>query len=102
MILTDCFEPEARMIEATLRDAIKIVHHVTKHKVVAGGGSIEMELSKKLRDLAKTAGTEMKPLIEAIADAIEIIPRQLCDNANLNATQILEDLRVKHKENGNC
>lgn len=37
----------------------------------------------------------------AIAKALEIIPRQLCDNAGFDATNILNKLRQKHAQ-GNC
>lgn len=63
-----------------------------------GGGAIEMELSKALRDYSRTIAGKEQLLIGAIAKALEIIPRQLCDNAGFDATAILNKLRQKHAQ----
>lgn len=55
-----------------------------------------MELSKMLRDYSRTIAGKEQLLISAIAKALEIIPRQLCDNAGFDATNILNKLRQKH------
>lgn len=88
--------------ERSLHDAIMIVRRLIKNDaVVAGGGAIEMELSKVLRDYSRTIAGKEQLLIGAIAKALEIIPRQLCDNAGFDATNILNKLRQKHAQ-GNC
>jgi TCP-1/cpn60 chaperonin family len=66
-----------------------------------GGGAIEMELSKMLRDYSRTIAGKEQLLIGAVAKALEIIPRQLCDNAGFDATNILNKLRQKHAQ-GKC
>lgn len=68
--------------------------------IVAGGGAIEMELSKYLRDYSRTIPGKQQLLIGAYAKALEIIPRQLCDNAGFDATNILNKLRAKHAQVG--
>ncbi|KAJ9595973.1 hypothetical protein L9F63_012866 [Diploptera punctata] len=88
--------------ERSLHDAIMIVRRTIKNDaVVAGGGAIEMELSKLLRDYSRTIAGKEQLLIGAIAKALEIIPRQLCDNAGFDATNILNKLRQKHAQ-GHC
>lgn len=88
--------------ERSLHDAIMIVRRTIKNdSVVAGGGAIEMELSRLLRDHSRTIAGKEQLLIGAIAKALEIIPRQLCDNAGFDATNILNKLRQKHAQ-GNC
>lgn len=57
-----------------------------------------MELSKILRDYSRTIAGKEQLLIGAIAKALEIIPRQLCDNAGFDATNILNKLRQKHSQ----
>lgn len=87
--------------ERSLHDAIMIVRRTIKHdSVVAGGGAIEMELSRILRDYSRTIAGKEQLLIAAIAKALEIIPRQLCDNAGFDATNILNKLRQKHAQGG--
>lgn len=85
--------------ERSLHDAIMIVRRTIKHdSVVAGGGAIEMHLSKILRDYSRTIAGKEQLLIAAIAKALEVIPRQLCDNAGFDATNILNKLRQKHAQ----
>jgi len=64
----------------------------------AGGGAIEMELSKYLRDHSRTIAGKEQLLIGSMAKALEVIPRQLCDNAGFDATNVLNKLRQKHAQ----
>lgn len=59
-----------------------------------------MELSKYLRDYSRTIPGKQQLLIGAYAKALEIIPRQLCDNAGFDATNILNKLRARHAQVG--
>lgn len=87
--------------ERSLHDAIMIVRRTLKNdSVVAGGGAIEMELSKHLRNHARSVQGKEQLFITAMAKSLEIIPRQLCENAGFDATNILNKLRQKHAEGG--
>ncbi|CAL1301193.1 unnamed protein product [Larinioides sclopetarius] len=87
--------------ERSLHDAIMIVRRALKNDlVVAGGGAIEMELSKFLRDYSRTIKGKEQLIIGTMAKALEVIPRQLCDNAGFDSTNILNMLRQKHATNG--
>eukprot|EP00045_Choanoeca_perplexa_P007047 m.61875 g.61875 ORF g.61875 m.61875 type:complete len:558 (+) comp13907_c0_seq1:77-1750(+) len=88
--------------ERSLHDAIMIVRRAMKNDaVVAGGGAVEMLVSKHLRDYARGVPGKQQLLIAAYAKALEIIPRQLCDNAGFDATNVLNKLRQKHAQ-GTC
>merc|ERR1712141_548797 len=88
--------------ERSLHDAIMIVRRAIKNDaVVAGGGAIEMELSKYLRDHSRSIAGKEQLIFAAMAKAFEVIPRQLCDNAGFDATNILNKLRQKHAQ-GSC
>jgi len=85
--------------ERSIHDAIMIVKRARKHhSVVAGGGAIEMELSRYLRDYARTIQGKQQLIIAAFAKALEIIPRQLATNAGFDSTDILNLLRQKHAQ----
>ncbi|KAF5289469.1 hypothetical protein FQR65_LT11842 [Abscondita terminalis] len=102
MILRGGAEQFLEETERSLHDAIMIVRRTIKNDaIVAGGGAIEMELSRMLRDHSRTIAGKEQLLIGGIAKALEIIPRQLCDNAGFDATNILNKLRQKHAQ-GNC
>jgi T-complex protein 1 subunit eta len=55
-----------------------------------------MEISKYLRNYSRTIEGKQQMIIAAFAKALEVIPRQLCDNAGFDATDILNKLRQKH------
>lgn len=57
-----------------------------------------MELSKYLRDHSRTIAGKEQLLISCMAKALEVIPRQLCDNAGFDATNILNKLRQRHAQ----
>lgn len=83
--------------ERSLEDSIMVVRRTIKHSTaVAGGGAIEMELSRYLRDHSLTVEGKEQLLIQAFARALEVIPRTLCDNAGFDSTDILNKLRAKH------
>jgi T-complex protein 1 subunit eta len=83
----------------SLHDAIMIVRRAIKNDaVVAGGGAIEMELSKYLRTHARTIEGKQQLIMTGFAKALEVIPRQLCDNAGFDATDVLNKLRQKHAQ----
>lgn len=60
----------------SLNDAIMIVTRAIKsHSVIAGGGSIEMELSRYLREHLRTIKGKHQLVVNGYAKALEIIPR---------------------------
>ncbi|OWB56361.1 hypothetical protein B5S28_g2261 [[Candida] boidinii] len=84
-------------VERSLHDAIMIVKRAVKNnQIVAGGGAIEMELSKYLREYSKQIAGKQQLIISAYAKALEVIPRQLCENAGLDGTDLLNKLRSAH------
>ncbi|KAI9685216.1 MAG: T-complex protein 1 subunit eta [Bogoriella megaspora] len=87
-------------VERSLHDAIMIVKRAIKNKtIVAGGGACEMEVSKYLHQYAdRNIPHKQQSIIKSFAKALEIIPRQLCDNAGFDATDILNQLRLEHRK----
>ncbi|EHY58737.1 T-complex protein 1 subunit eta [Exophiala dermatitidis] len=87
-------------VERSLHDAIMIVKRALRnHTIVAGGGATEMEVSGYLHRYAdKNVPHKQQAVVKAFAKALEIIPRQLCDNAGFDATDILNRLRVEHRK----
>src|SRR5207302_1839460 len=70
----------------------------TGGKVITGGGSSATEIALSLRDFAATIGGREQIAIEAFADAMEVIPRTLSENAGLDPIDILIELRKEHKK----
>ena len=87
-------------IERSVNDSIKDVANVIKYrKVIAGGGAIETELAKRLREEAKKHPSKIQLAMLAFADALESIPAALAENAGLDTIEIMAELRAKHEQN---
>ncbi len=86
-------------IERSLQDALHVVAKAIEDgKVVVGAGAAAMETSLGLKDYAATVGGREQLAIEKFADAMEIVPRTLAENAGLDPIDMLIELRKHHKE----
>jgi len=86
-------------LERGIQDALDVVTStVTDGRVVAGGGAIEVELASRLRDYADSVEGREQLAVEAFADALELVPRVLAENAGLDAIDTLVDLRAAHED----
>jgi chaperonin GroEL (HSP60 family) len=88
--------------ERAMIDALSVVSDVTEiNKIVAGGGAVEIEVAMELRKYATKVGGREQLAIEAFAEAMEIIPRALIENAGFEPIDVLIELRSAHdKEDG--
>lgn len=87
--------------ERSIHDAIMIVKRsLVNRRVVAGGGAIEMELSAVLRLHSRTILGKQQLIMSAFARALEVIPRQLSDNAGMDSTEVMNKLRQAHCQPG--
>ena len=83
--------------ERAMVDSLSVVSDVIENnKIVAGGGAVEIEIAKELRKYATKVGGREQLAVEAFADAVEVIPRALAENAGLEPIDILVELRSKH------
>lgn len=87
--------------QRSLNDAIMIVRRAFKsHAVVAGGGAIEMELSRYLREYLREIPGKTQLVITGFAKALEVIPKVLSENSGMDSTDVLNKLRQKHAMGG--
>jgi T-complex protein 1 subunit eta len=88
-------------VDRSLHDAIMIVRRAMKNtKVVAGGGAIELELSRFLREYSRRIDGTQQLVMNYYARALECIPRALAQNCGGDVTDILNKLRQKHHVGG--
>jgi len=88
--------------DRSLHDSIMIVRRALKFStVVAGGGAVEMELSRYLKSYSKGIKGKTQLIMAAYAKELEIIPRQLAENAGFDSTDILNKLRNVHSTSAN-
>jgi thermosome len=84
-------------IERSLEDAIGVVRvAIEDGKMIAGGGATAAEIALRLREYASTIGGREQIAIEAFANAMEVIPRTLAENAGLDPIDTLIQLRKAH------
>ena len=85
--------------ERAMHDALSVVSDVIENnKIVPGGGAVEVEIAKELRKHAVKVGGREQLAIEAFADAVEIIPKTLSENAGLESIDIIAELRAAHEK----
>jgi thermosome len=85
--------------ERAMTDSLSVVSDVIEDsKIVAGGGAVEVEVAKELRKYATKVGGREQLAVEAFADAVEIIPRTLAENAGLEPIDIIVELRSAHEK----
>jgi thermosome len=88
-------------LDRAMEDALRVVGVAVEDKMlVPGGGAPEVELALRLRAYASTVGGREQLAIEAFADAMEIIPKTLAENAGLDQIDSLVALRSKHEKGG--
>ena len=108
--LTECKEPQActvllrgpskdilNEIDRNLADAMSVARNVVFFPYLCpGGGATEMAVSVGLQQASKSlaGGVEAWPF-RAVADAVEVIPRTLIQNAGGNVMRTLTELRVR-------
>lgn len=81
----------------SLHDALCVVRCLVKKKfLIAGGGAPEIEISQKLMAYAKTLTGMEQYCFQAFAEALEVIPTTLAENAGLNPISIVTELRNRH------
>ena len=86
-------------IERAMVDALSsLIVTLDVGKVVAGAGAVEIEVAKELREYATSLSGREQFAVLAFADAIEVVPRTLAENAGLDPIDILTELKAKHNQ----
>ncbi|MCZ3367420.1 thermosome subunit alpha [Methanobacterium veterum] len=99
LILRGSTKHVAEEIERAVEDAIGVVAStVEDKKVVAGGGAPEIAISKGLKEYADTISGREQLAVAAFAEALEIVPKTLAENAGLDSIDALVDLRAAHEK----
>ncbi|MBI2138473.1 TCP-1/cpn60 chaperonin family protein [Candidatus Woesearchaeota archaeon] len=84
-------------VKRAMEDAIgDIAAALRGGKIVGGAGASEIELSRQLKSYAESLSGREQLAVEAFADAIEVIPRTLAENAGLDPIDILTELKSAH------
>lgn len=83
----------------SLHDALCVIRCLVKQQaLIAGGGAPEIELALKLSAYAQTLGGVDAYCVKAFANAMEIIPSTLAENAGLNPIATVTELRNRHAQ----
>ena len=84
-------------IERAVVDSLHAVRvAILSEQVLGGGGAPETEVALAIRDYADSVGGREQLAIEAFADALEIVPKTLAENAGLDPIDSLVELRARH------
>jgi len=98
ILLRGSIEHVVDELDRAVHDALKVVSLTLEdNKVLPGGGAPEIELSMKLRDYATTVGGREQLSIRAFANAIEVIPKTLVENAGHDPLDKLVEAKSAHE-----
>jgi len=83
--------------ERSLHDALCVVRAlVKKRSLVPGGAAVEMEIAQKLQVYSRDIFGIDSYCVRAYAEALEIIPYTLAENAGMDPINFVTELRNKH------
>jgi len=111
IFVSECVEPKAVSIlirggiehvvdeaERMINGALSVVKAAVELPfILPGGGASEIELAKRLRTYARSIGGRQQLAIEIYANALEVIPKTLVENAGYNPVDLIVELRSKHE-----
>jgi len=84
-------------IERAVKDGLgDVIAAVREGKIVAGGGAIEIAVSKRLREYAHSLGGREQLAVTEFAHALEAIPEALAENAGLDPITTMTELKQQH------
>jgi chaperonin GroEL (HSP60 family) len=85
--------------DRSIHDALCVVRDVVEEPhILAGGGAPETELARVLREYADTLPGREQLAVQQYAEAMEIVPTTLAENAGLDPIDILSELRSRHEQ----
>jgi thermosome len=85
--------------ERSLHDALCVVKDVIEEpKIVAGGGAPELEMSRMLKKYSETITGREQLAVRAFAEALEIVPLTLTENAGLDPIDMISELKARHEK----
>jgi thermosome len=86
-------------LDRAMEDALRVVGVALEDTLLMpGGGAPEIELALRLREYAATVGGREQLAIESFAEALEIIPKTLAENAGFDQIDTLVALRSSHEK----
>ncbi|MCL5788301.1 MAG: TCP-1/cpn60 chaperonin family protein [Candidatus Marsarchaeota archaeon] len=86
-------------IERSLHDSLKAVATtVMDARILPGAGATQVELAKRIREQAAKVGGKEQLAVEAFADALEVIPKAIAENAGLDPITVITDLTAAHSK----
>lgn len=83
--------------ERSIHDALCVIRCLVKERaLIAGGGAPEIQVAVKLAEYSNTLSGMEQYCFRAFAEALEVIPYTLAENAGLNPIATVTELRARH------
>ncbi|CAH1800231.1 unnamed protein product [Owenia fusiformis] len=86
-------------IERAVDDGVNTFKALTKdNRLLPGAGATEIELAKRINSYGETCSGLEQYSIQKFAEAFEVVPRSLAENAGVKATEVISKLYAAHQE----
>ncbi|CCW65078.1 unnamed protein product [Phytomonas sp. EM1] len=84
-------------IERNIHDGMCVARNIIlEPRIVYGAASCEMQVSAQMMAKSKTIGGVEQAAYQAVAMALEVVPRILASNCGANVIRTVTDLRARH------
>jgi T-complex protein 1 subunit beta len=84
--------------ERSLHDALCILSQVIRNpQMVWGAGAIETQIASDLEKFSKKFTGKKGIIIKSFAKAVQNLPRIIADNAGIDSTNLINELKIAHE-----
>ncbi|MCW3978921.1 MAG: thermosome subunit beta [Candidatus Bathyarchaeota archaeon] len=85
--------------ERSIHDALCVIRDVVQDpKILAGGGAPEIEVARRLRRYAEGLAGRERLAVSAFAEAMEVVPTTLAENAGMDPIDAISEMQSKHEK----
>jgi T-complex protein 1 subunit gamma len=97
LVLRGASKDTLNEMERNLHDAMCVARNIIlEPRIVLGAAAIEMHVSSRLMEKAKSITGVQQAAYQAIAMALEVVPRILTSNCGANVIRTVTELRARH------
>ncbi|MCO5613793.1 hypothetical protein L7F22_068071 [Adiantum nelumboides] len=89
-------------VERAIDDGVNVIKSLTKDdRLIPGAGATEVELARRIFEFGEKTSGLNQHAIKKFAEALEVVPRTLAENAGLDPTEVVGTLVARHAS-GQC
>lgn len=90
-------------VERAIDDGVNVIKSLTRDdRLIPGAGASEIELARRVYEFGEKTSGLNQHAIKKFAEALEVVPRTLAENAGLDPTEVVGTLVARHATGGSA